>query len=253
MQPGVVPQPRQELDPGLAVLGGDQWPDHAPQGIAAVDDAEVKPAEDPGLLPEQFDRQLALGPERLFRPGGPGPGGQLGLAEVEPPGDRQEPGGLIRVVEQGPEDPPVVGPDGGGPVRASGRVLVEGAGAPDVLARAVHLGVIDGVDVVAMPDPPRGRLDQAGQVAGDGDGVPPPVLDEPLHRPPVGHPLDGDNRLGDGVFLNVQGQGGDPLDEPAVSGACEAPAKGCSSRSQRDQRSVTCGMGHLLMRGQMGS
>jgi hypothetical protein len=147
----------------------------------------VKLAEAPGLPPERFDRQLALGPERLFRPGGPGPGGQRGLAEGEPPGDRQGPGGLIGVVEQGPEDHPVVGPDGGGPVRASGRGLVEGACAPDVLARAVHLGVIDGVDVIAKPDPPRGRLDQAGQVAGDGDSVSPPVLDEPLHRPPVGH------------------------------------------------------------------
>jgi hypothetical protein len=41
VQPGVVPQPREELDPGLALLGGDQRPDRALEGIAAVEDGEV--------------------------------------------------------------------------------------------------------------------------------------------------------------------------------------------------------------------
>ena len=59
-----------------------------------------------------------------------------------------------------------MGPDGGGPVGAAGGVLVEGAGAPDVGAGAVDLGVIDGRDMVAVPDPTGGRLDQAGQSCG---------------------------------------------------------------------------------------
>ena len=93
IQPGVVPQTGQELDAGPLPLGGDQRPDDARQGEAAVEGGQVSPADDPGLLPDQFDRQFALGPERLLRPGGTPPGGQLRLAEIEPPGERQEPGG----------------------------------------------------------------------------------------------------------------------------------------------------------------
>src|SRR5512143_894989 len=118
------------------------------------------PAGGPGLPPDQFDGQVALGPERLLRPGGPRPGGQLRPSEVEPPGERQEPGGPVAAVQECPEDHPVVRPDGRGPIGASGGVLVEGAGAPDVLAAAVDLGVIDGTDAVAMPGPAGGLLDQ---------------------------------------------------------------------------------------------
>ena len=95
--------------------------------------------------------------------GRPGPTGNCDLPEVEPAGDGQEPGGLPGFVEQGPEDDPVVGPHGGGPIGAAGGVLVEGAGAPDVGAGAMDLGVIDGRDMVAVPDPPRGGLDQPSQ------------------------------------------------------------------------------------------
>src|SRR5919107_1040270 len=102
-----------------------------------------------------------------WRGGGTPPGGQLRLAEIEPPGDGQEPGGLVSVLKQCPEDDPVVGTDGGGPVGAACGVLVEGAGAPDALAVAVDLGVIDGRDTVAVPDAAGGRLDEAGQTAGD--------------------------------------------------------------------------------------
>ena len=98
-----------------------------------------------------------------MRQQGRGQPGQLRLAEVEPPGDGQEPGGPAGVLEQRPQGDPVVGPDGGGPVGAAGGVLVEGAGAPDVLAAAVDLGVVDGRDVVAVPDSPGGLLDQPGQ------------------------------------------------------------------------------------------
>ena len=113
-----------------------------------------------GLLAEQLDGQFALGPERHDAVG---PDRQLRLPEVEPAGDRQEPRGLVGFVEQGAEDDPVVGADGGGPVGAAGGVLVEGAGPPDVGAGAMHLGVVDGPDLVAVPDPTRGGRDQASQ------------------------------------------------------------------------------------------
>jgi hypothetical protein len=63
MQPGIVSQAGQELDAGRAVLGQDQGPDHAPQGIAPIEDGQVPTAGDPGLFPDQFDRQFALGPK----------------------------------------------------------------------------------------------------------------------------------------------------------------------------------------------
>src|SRR5208282_229251 len=70
-------------------------------------------------------------------------------------------------VEQGAQDHPVVGADGGGPVGAAGGVLVEGTGSPNVGAGAMDLGVIDGRDMVAVPDPTRGRGDQVGQGPGE--------------------------------------------------------------------------------------
>src|SRR3954470_1402911 len=149
-----------------------------------------------GLLPDQFDGQLALGPEWLGVARGRGQPGQLTLAEVEPPGDRQIPGGSPVVPEQGPEADPVVGPHGGGPVGAAGGVLVEGAGAPDIRAVAMDLGVIGGPDVVAVPDPPRCLLDQPGQAAGDVVGPPGAGLGEGLDRLPVARAFDGQDGLG---------------------------------------------------------
>src|SRR3954468_15891214 len=128
--------------------------------------------EGPGVLPEQFDGQFTLGPERLGAAGGAGLKGQLRLAEVQPPGDGEEPGGLSGGFQLGPEVYPVMSPDRGGPIGAAGGVLVERAGAPDVLAATVDLGVIDGGDVVAVPDPAWGLLDQSGQRAGDVVGPP---------------------------------------------------------------------------------
>ena len=49
-----------------------------------------------------------------------------------------------------------MGADGGGEIGAAGGVLVEGTGARDVGAGAMDLGVIDGRDMVAVPDPTRG-------------------------------------------------------------------------------------------------
>src|SRR3981081_1444005 len=95
-----------------------------------------------------------------------------------------------------------------GPVGAACGILVEGAGAPDVLTGAVDLGVIDGRDVVAMPDPAGGLLDEPGAVAGCEVAAPGAGLGEGLHGLPVGGSFDGEDRLGDGVLLDVQGHGG---------------------------------------------
>src|SRR5947207_1874171 len=78
--------------------------------------------------------------------------------------------------QQGAEDNPVVGADRGGAVGAAGGVLVEGAGAPDRLAGAMHLGVVAGPDVVAVPPPARGLRDEAGGGALQGVLVPGAVL-----------------------------------------------------------------------------
>ena len=228
VQPGIVPQPREELNPGMMVLGDDQRPDHALEGVAAVEDGQVKPGDDPSLFPDQGDGPFAFGPERLLRPDALGLQGQLGLAEVEPPGDRQEPGRSVGVLQQGPQDDPVMGTDGGGPVRAPGGVLVEGAGAPDVLAGAMDLGVIDGRGPVAVPDPPGGLVDEPTQ-SGKSSGPPDAVLGEGLEGFPVGDPLDGDDRLGDGVLLGVDGQCGDPLGEAEIAGSGEGRGEGLRS------------------------
>src|SRR4029077_3360363 len=112
------------------------------------------------------------------------------------------------VLEQGPEHDPVMRPNGGGSVGAAGGVLVEGAGAPDIGAAAMNLGVINGREVVAVPEPPGGGLDQPGQAPGDGGGAPGAVLGEGLQGLPVGGPLQGQDGLGDGVFLDVDGHRG---------------------------------------------
>jgi hypothetical protein len=137
MPPGIVPQLGEKVDLGRAVLGTNQGPDHATQGIASVEDGQVSPTGDSCPLPDQLHSQCAIGPERLLRSSATTAHQQLTLTEIEPSIDRQKPGGLIGVVQQCPADNPVVCPDGGGPVRASGGVLMEGASAPDVLPGAV--------------------------------------------------------------------------------------------------------------------
>ena len=179
--------------------------------------------DDAGLLAEQRDGQLALGVEfhDAF-----GPDWQLRLAEVEPAGDRQEPRGLLGFGEQGAQDDPVVGADGGGPIGAAGGVLVEGTGAPDVGAGAMDLGVIDGRDMVAVPDPPWGGGDQPSQGPGDAVLVPGAVLGEGFQGFPGGGLLEGQDRLGDGVFLDVERHGGDPLGEAVEAAVGEGPSEG---------------------------
>jgi hypothetical protein len=139
MKPGIVPESGEGLDPGRSFLGTDQRSDNVLQGIAAVEDRQMRPIAAPGLLPDQFDGQFSLGPEWLVRAGGLGPLGQLQLAKVESAGDRQIPGRPVFVLEQEAEGDPVIGPDGGGPVGAAGGVFVEGAGPPDMLPRAMDL------------------------------------------------------------------------------------------------------------------
>nr|WP_244884946.1 hypothetical protein [Singulisphaera acidiphila] len=94
-----MPQPREDLDPRPPLLGGDQGPDHALQREAAVEDGQMPAPGRLGLLVHQLDGQLALGAEDLFASVGPGAIGQLRLAEVETPGDRQEPGRPLWFVE----------------------------------------------------------------------------------------------------------------------------------------------------------
>jgi hypothetical protein len=72
MQPGVVPQPRQELHPRLAFLELDQRKDHARKRERAVEDSQVATTKDLGPLPHQFDRQHALGSKVFLRAGGAG-------------------------------------------------------------------------------------------------------------------------------------------------------------------------------------
>ncbi len=90
----------------------------------------------------------------------------------------------------------------------------------------MDLGVIDGRDMVAVPDPTRGGRDQAGQGPGNAVLVPAAVLGEGFQGLPVGGLLQGQHRLGDGVFLDVDGHGGDPLGEAVEPAAGEGPLKG---------------------------
>src|SRR5208283_5042022 len=222
-QPSVAPQAGEEVDPGRAACGQDQRPDHALQGVAAVENGQVLALDDADLLAEQLDGQLALGPEFHDAVGSDW---QLRLPEVEPAGDRQEPRGLLGFGEQGAQDHPVVGADGGGPIGAAGGVLVEGTGPPNVGAGAMDLGVIDGRDMVAVPDPPRGVRNQVSQGPGDAVIVPGAVLGEGFQGLPGGGLLQGQDRLGDGVFLDVQRHGGDPLGEAVEAAAGEGPSEG---------------------------
>ena len=90
----------------------------------------------------------------------------------------------------------------------------------------MDLGVIDGRDVVAVPDPTRGGGNQPSQGPSDALRVPASVLGEGFQGFPVGGLLQGQDRLSDGVFLDVDGQGGDPLGEAMKATASEGPSEG---------------------------
>jgi hypothetical protein len=92
----------------------------------------------------------------------------------------------------------------------------------------VHLGVVGGPDVVAVPGPPGQAAEVVGQPPLEEAAVPGAVLGEALQGLPVVHAVQADQRLGDGVLLDVEGQAGDPLDEAL-------PAAAGEGRGQRQQ------------------
>jgi hypothetical protein len=81
---------------------------------------------------------------------------------------------------------------------------VEGATAPDVLAVAVDLGVVAGPDTVAVPGPVGEAVEATGHAPVQDRQVPGAVLGERLKSLPVLDTVQGDQRLGDGVFFDVQ-------------------------------------------------
>ena len=90
----------------------------------------------------------------------------------------------------------------------------------------MDLGVIDGRDMVAVPDSPRGSGNQPSQAPGDAVLVPGAVLGEGFQGFPGGGLLQSQDRLGDSVFLDVQRHGGNPLGEAVEAAAGEGPSEG---------------------------
>ena len=72
-----------------------------------------------------------------------------------------------------------------------------------------------------MPDPPRGSLDHLGQGVFHTLAVPGTGFGEGLHRLPVVDPFHGNYGLGEGVFLDVEDQGGEPLNDAPPAGDSE--------------------------------
>ena len=128
---------------------------------------------------------------------------QLRLAEIEPARHGEEPSGLIGVGQECSENDPVVGSDGGGAVGAACGVLMERAGAPNVGVAAMDLGVVERPDMVAIPEPGRGLLDEPRQRARDVVVVPGAVLGEGLQGFPVAGPVEGEHGLSDRVLLDI--------------------------------------------------
>src|SRR5271157_4962933 len=106
--------------------------------------------------------------------------------------------------------------------------------------------------MVAVPDPPRGVRNQVSQGPGDAVLVPGAVLGEGFQGFPGGGLLQGQDRLGDGVFLDVQRHGGDPLGEAVEAAGVKAQAKAWSRACQMDQVSLASIMMRLLCWSQWG-
>ena len=98
---------------------------------------------------------------------------------------------------------------------------MKGARAPDVGTATVDLGVIEGRDLITVPDPAGCGIENVDEATGDVVGMPGTVFGERLHGLPVVGALQGQNGLGDGVFLDVGGHCGDPLYEAVMSAARE--------------------------------
>ena len=79
--------------------------------------------------------------------------------------------------------------------------------------------------MVAVPEPARSCLNQVGQAADDAVAVPGAVFGERFHGLPVEGSLQGQDGLSDRVLFDIDGHGGDPLGEAAVSGPREAPGE----------------------------
>src|SRR5207248_4601692 len=92
----------------------------------------------------------------------------------------------------------------------------------DVLAGAMHLGVVTGPGGVAVPGAVGPAAEGACQAPLQEAEVPGAVLGEGLQGLPVGHAVQSDEGLGDGVLLDVEGQAGDPLDEALLAATGEA-------------------------------
>src|SRR5262249_61705269 len=93
---------------------------------------------------------------------------------------------------------------------------------PDGGAGAKVLGGGPGPNPVAMPGAGGPAVEAAGQAPLEEGEVPGAILGEGLQGLPVADSAQADQRLGDGVFLDVEGQAGDPLDEALLAAAREA-------------------------------
>jgi hypothetical protein len=87
----------------------------------------------------------------------------------------------------------------------------------------MDLGVVEHPDMVAIPEPVWGLLDQPRQCGGDVVGVPGAVFGEGLQGFPVGGPIEGEHGLCDGMLLDIDRQGGDPLGEAPEAALGEGP------------------------------
>src|SRR5262249_1892259 len=121
---------------------------------------------------------------------------------------------------------PVVSTYCGSAVGTASGVLVVGTGAPDLLAGAMHFGIVASPDVIAIPDPVGGLFDKAGDGTLQDRLVPGTVLGEGFQRFPVLGSVQVGEGLGDGVFVDVEGQSGDPLGEAVESGCGEGRGAG---------------------------
>ena len=90
------------------------------------------------------------------------------------------------------------------------------------LAAAVNLGVVGCPDVIAVPEAVGQPFEASGQGILDQGEVPGAVLSEGLQGLPVLRSVQGDEGLGEGVFLDVEGKAGGPLDETLLAAPGEA-------------------------------
>jgi len=170
-----------------------------------------------------------------------GTAGQLALAEVEPPGDGRYQAGLPGFSSTA-RGPPSCAPGRWWPGSGSGRCTRGRCRCPDVGAVAVDFGVIDGRDVVTVPEAAGAfstrqaslRVTESVRQARTRRTSPSPSSRRAARWP---------GWTGDGVLLDVQRQGGDPLGESRCPGRVKAQAKDWSKACQIDQSNVASVIG----------